>query len=92
MSLIHDDQQSNNELARTLGRIEATLEKFDETLVRFDHQLFGNGQPGKLTIMDQRLDSLDTTRSKVKGALSALAAVVTAIGGTELYHLFFGRR
>ncbi len=86
------EQQTNNELARTLGRIEATLEKFDETLVRFDHQLFGNGQPGKLTILDKRVDDLEETHSRVKGAIATLAAFVTAIGGTGLYHLLFGRR
>lgn len=92
MSLLQDDQQTNNELARTLGRIEGTLEKFDETLTRLDHQLFGNGQPGMITIINQRLGNLEDSKSKVKGALATLAAIISAVGGTEAYHLLFGRR
>ena len=89
---MNNEQQTNNELARTLGRIEATLEKFDETLTRFDHQLFGNGQPGKITLINERLYKIEETHSKVKGAIGTLAAFVTAIGGTGIYHLLFGRK
>ena len=88
----HDDQQTNNELARTLGRIEATLEKFDETLTRFDHQLFGNGQPGKLTVVDDRLGVLETFKSTAKGAIGTISAIISAVGLTELFHLFAGRK
>ena len=87
----HDDQQSNNELARTLGRIEATLEKFDETLTKFDHKLFGNGQPGKITLLENRVGVLEDHKSTIKGAFATLSAIVTAVGGAELWHLFRGR-
>ena len=85
------NQQTNDELARTLGRIEATLEKFDETLGRFEHRLFGNGQPGELMKLSSRLDIIEEFTSVVKGGFSTLAALVALLGGTELYHLFFGR-
>lgn len=81
-------EQTNNDLGHTLGRIEGTLERFEQTLEKFDHQLFGNGQPGKLAIIEKRLADLEESRSKFKGAVAAF----TALGATELYHLIFGRR
>lgn len=81
-------QQTNNDLAHTLGRIEGTLERFDETLVRFDHKLFGNGQPGEISKIEDRLGTLETFKSYIKGGF----ALVTLIGVTELYHLFVGRK
>lgn len=92
MSLLSDDQQSNNELARTLGRIEETLKNFEASFTKLDHQLFGNGQPGKLSVLDTRLSVLEDYKSTIKGAFATLGGLVTLIGGTTLYHLFFGRK
>lgn len=93
----HD--QSNNDLGRTLGRIEATLEGFQQTLERFDHHLFGNGQPGKLseidthlTATDERVDDLERSRSWIKGGAAAITGLVSMLGLTEMYHLLFGKR
>jgi hypothetical protein len=94
---MNEHQQSNNELAHTLGRIEATLERFDQTLERFDHKLFGNGQPGEISRLDKQSDKLDgrleileNFKSYIKGGFATLGAIVTLIGGTELYRIFSG--
>ena len=88
----YEPQQTNNELAHTLGRIEATLERFDKTLEAFDHKLFGNGQPGQISTLDSRMGVLENFKSYIKGGFATLGGLVTLIGGTELYHLFSGRR
>lgn len=89
---MNEHQQTNNELAHTLGRIEATLERFDQTLDKFDHRLFGNGQPGELTNLSGRLGVLENFKSYIKGGFATLGGLVTLIGGTELYHLFSGHK
>jgi hypothetical protein len=89
---MNEHQESNNELAYTLGRIETTLERFEQTLDRFDHKLFGNGQPGEITVLNSRIGVLENFKSYIKGGFATLGALVTLIGGTELYHLFSGRR
>jgi len=82
-------QQTNNELAHTLGRIEATLEKFEETLTRFDHKIFGNGQPGEFQIHDRRIQKLEDYKTFIKGALATLTGIVSLLGGTMIYRIFF---
>lgn len=88
----HEIQQTNNDLAHTLGRIEATLERFDQTLDRFDHRLFGNGQPGEITELGSRLGVLENFKSYIKGGFAALGGLVTLVGGAEIYQLFSGHK
>lgn len=68
------------------------------TLERMDHELFGNGQPGRLKELDTKIQDLDDKvedherfKSYIKGSFATLSLIITALGGTELYHLFFGR-
>ena len=88
----HQQQQTNDELARTLGRIEGTLERFEQTLEKFDHRLFGNGQPGELSQLDHRLNVIEEFKSVIKGGFATLSGITALLGGTELYHLIFGKR
>jgi len=73
-----------NEETETLTEIKTTLE-------RIDHQLFGNGQPGELAVLKTRLNLIEEFRSTIKGALGALAALITFIGGATLWHLISGK-
>lgn len=92
MNEMNEHQETNNELARTLGRIEATLERFDKTLDAFDHKLFGNGQPGAITALGSRMSVLENFKSYIKGGFATLSGIVTLIGGVEIYQFFSGRR
>ena len=52
------------------------------TVERMDYELFGNGQPGRLQKMEDRLKSLETTRTEsaaVKNTLLWVWGGVTAI-------------
>ncbi len=67
-----------------------------ETIVKDMHvRLFGNGQPGELTRIGSRiadvekdLDTLKEDRAKAKGVLWTLTGLFTALGGTEIWHMF----
>lgn len=74
------------------------LVKMQATVERMDKELFGNGQPGRLkeleqaiSAVDARVDDHDKSRSYIKGAGAAILGLVSLFGGTEIYHLFFGR-
>ena len=68
------------------------------TLDRMDHELFGNGQPGKLReldtkiqLLDDRVESHERFKSYIKGTFAAISTIVSALGVTEFYHLFLGK-
>lgn len=63
-----------------LVRIETTLEVLKV-------RLLGNGQPGDLQKFDMRIDNLEDSRARVRGAMWAMGLIVTAITGGIL-HLF----
>lgn len=66
------------------------------TMVEDMHvRLFGNGQPGELAKLGVRMDKMDTdidelkeTRAHAKGFVWAIGTLFTALGGTEIWHLF----
>lgn len=78
----------NYDESQKLTRVETMLE--DMHL-----RLFGNGQPGELAklgtrmdAMDDEIDGLKETKAHAKGAMWALGALFTALGGTEVWHVF----
>lgn len=54
------------------GSIEARLSVIEEVLERIEHALFGNGQPGALSVINSRLTALEESKWKLAGALSAI--------------------
>lgn len=71
-----------------MGKIETTVEALRK-------ELLGNGQPGvvdkiqkHIEYADTRLDSLESTRTYVKGAFTFLGAMLTWIGW-ETFKKFF---
>lgn len=63
-----------------LVRIETTLEVLKT-------RLLGNGQPGDLQKFDTRIDNLEESRSRVRGALWAIGLTITTLTGGLLHHL-----
>ena len=64
---------------------------------RMEHELFGNGQPGRLKEIEasidkvnERVDAHENFKSTIKGAFATISTLVGALGLTELYHLFLG--
>lgn len=68
-----------------LATIEAVLSRLDQALLGQD----GNG--GFVAKTNDRLASLETDRSWIKGAYAALAAVVSALGLGGVLHIFSGK-
>lgn len=72
--------------------ITESLTYIRTTLDRFDRELFGNGQPGQLSVISGRVKVLEDYKSTIKGIVTALGGLVSLLGGTTLYHLFVGTR
>lgn len=72
----------NAEESKVLTQIETTVNDMH-------HRLFGNGQPGIITLQDNRLKELEADRNKVLGAVKLvrfLAIILPLlVAGTEGY-------
>jgi hypothetical protein len=55
---------------------EARLALIEEMVGRLDQRLFGNGQPGELSAIKQRLRSLEQFKWQLAGAAGVLIAAV----------------
>lgn len=76
--------------AEKIGRIEYMVEDMH-------HRLFGNGQPGELTkisermdLQDKEIDKFKVSQARAKGVVWAISAMFTAVGGRELWKYFKG--
>lgn len=70
--------------AERLARIETLCEDMHT-------RLFGDGRPGVLESLDERVDHLERTEAKAKGALGVISALVTALFGTLVTHMVKGK-
>lgn len=75
---------TNEEISGRLATIEAVV-------VRLETRLLGNGQPGELARLytrtddlDNRLDKVERTEAKARGAFWAISALVGALTSGEL--------
>ena len=76
------------DISTRLGKIEGMVENLH-------CQLLGNGQPGSISKIeahleysDRRVDSLEETRSHVKGALSIMGVFLTWVGWDQIKRIF----
>lgn len=73
----------------TLDERNDTLVSIQTTVEDMHHRLFGNGQPGIITIQDNRLKELEADRNKVLGAVKLMRFVAIIVplivAGTEGY-------
>lgn len=75
---------NTTEIAERLATIETIV-------TRLESRLLGNGQPGELYTINTRLDSLEDTQAKARGALWIISAVVTFITSGGLLRMFRSR-
>lgn len=85
------DQQLAQEVrdqGTLLARLDERFKGMDERLERMDHDLFGNGKPGKLSEMEDdikdscdRVDVLEKADSHMKGWVAGVVGVGLFIGG-----------
>lgn len=63
--------------------VEARLLLVERILMRIEERLFGNGQPGELSLMKSRLTALEEFRWKSIGALGVIVVIYEAIKGIK---------
>jgi hypothetical protein len=67
--------------------IQTEMAEIRTIVERIDHELLGNGQPGKIQQLEGRAARLESWRSYASGALVVISALLTAavaIGGVIL--------
>ena len=64
----------------------AKLASIESTLDRIDHELFGNGQPGRLKEIEVRIEELEEVHDQSRGALWVLRILVGALGLFDIVH------
>jgi hypothetical protein len=58
--------------------IQAEMAVIRATVERLDHELLGNGQPGRIKQQDDKIGHLLDWKSKAQGAIAALVFLWTA--------------
>lgn len=71
------------EIRERLARIETTLQ-------RIDHDLLGNGQPGAIKRHEDRIQSLETSRHRFMGGVTAMSLVAGFVADS-VRHMFGGK-
>ncbi len=60
------------------------LIRLDARVEALHRELLGNGQPGRIAVVEERVDSLEQTRDRARGWLAGASAILAAIwGGLE---------
>jgi hypothetical protein len=67
--------------------IEVRLARIDEIVQRMDHELLGNGQPGRIQKAEDRLAELEKSASWSRGAGWVIGTLLTLLSGTSVYEL-----
>lgn len=68
--------------------IASRLAVIESIVTRLEYRLLGNGQPGALTTIDERLDNLETLEAKGRGVLWVVGLILGAIVSGGLAHVF----
>jgi hypothetical protein len=58
--------------------IQAEMAVIRATVERLDHELLGNGQPGRLKQQDDKISRLEDWKAKAHGAIAVLLMLWTA--------------
>lgn len=70
--------EHGSDITERLVRIEESLKNLGEEFDEMKDELFGNGQPGKITLIENRISELEKTLYKILGAV-ALGVVLVNI-------------
>jgi hypothetical protein len=74
-------------LVEQSNETEIQIARMDQTLQRIDHELFGNGQPGRLQRGEDRIAVLEDRASFSRGVMWAVGLVVTLLTSTTVVEL-----
>ncbi len=69
-------------------QIAVMLNTMKTTLDRIDHELLGNGQPGRVAKIETRLTDIEQFEFQAKGVIAGLGVVITAVGAFVAKHIF----
>ena len=79
------DDRAN--LHERLSRQDKILGSIDTNLALLRKDIFGNGQPGRLTIIESKIDDLEAHKNRAIGwALGAGAVIGAALTLFEYFH------
>ena len=67
--------------------LEVTVARIEEVVLRLDRYLLGNGQPGAIQKIEDRIRPLEETRNQWKGAIAIIGFLLMLTGGTLLAHI-----
>lgn len=62
------------------AELHVELAKVRTIVERIDHELLGNGQPGRVEVHSARIERLERWKSRVNGALAVIGGLVSVIG------------
>lgn len=81
----------DSDILSAIGRLQGTTEALHETVENLNYRLYGNGQPGDIAKIEDRLGIVEHTQTKAAAWLAGAVAVLASIGaGFEfLFHLFW---
>lgn len=78
---------ANQSIMNLLIEVKTVADRTAQSVENMDKRLFGNGQPGELSILRDDVAELKADRSKVNGAMWVLRALVAAVGIPEIIHV-----
>lgn len=67
--------------------VQERLAVIEEVLLRMEQRLFGNGQPGELALLKERLRRVETWFWRLVGAGSVLLALLQLFNISHLFSL-----
>lgn len=81
----------DSEILTVLGEVRSTVKALHETVEKLDHRLYGNGQPGDIAALEDRLEAVEDHQVKSTGWIAGAMFVLAAIAGAAefLWHLVF---
>lgn len=72
---------TNHEMGEKIAVIESVV-------VRLESKLFGNGQPGVIGKLENRVAELEITKAKATGAIWLVSLVSVLLSFAEAFHWF----
>ena len=90
----HYERRDNSEVIEALGELKGATLALTQTVARLDRRLYGNGQPGDIRIITERIDAVERNQTRSAAWVAGAVAVLTLIGGAAefLWHYVFGKK
>lgn len=87
--VIEIDRGEQKDLREKVDKHGEMLTEVKTIVERIDHELLGNGQPGKISLIEGRLGKLENSESHLKGWVLGVGGVFLCVGALAefIYHI-----